>query len=54
MIPLYAVIAMNSAIRQSREYPGESALTRDDETGLHLHYGRPGYWIEEPDAAEQG
>ena len=36
------------AIRQSPEYRMESLLTRDYETGLHLHYDRLGYWIDEP------
>ena len=37
-------------IRQSPEYTEESPLTRDYETGLHLHYNRLGYWIDEPAA----
>ncbi len=36
------------AVRQSPEYRIESPLTRDYETGLHLHYDRLGYWINEP------
>jgi hypothetical protein len=39
-------------IRQSPEYTEESPLTRDYETGLHLHYNRLGYWIDEPAAKE--
>ena len=35
-------------IRQSPEYTEESLPTRDYETGLHLHYNRLGYWIDEP------
>jgi hypothetical protein len=35
------------AIRQSPEYTDESLLTRDYESGLHRHYNRPGYWVEE-------
>ena len=37
-------------IRQSPEYTEESLLTRDYETGLHRHYNRQGYWVDEPDA----
>ena len=35
-------------IRQSPEYTEESLLTRDYETGLHRHYNRQGYWVDEP------
>ena len=35
-------------IRQSPEYTEESLLTRDYETGLHRHYNRQGYWIDNP------
>ncbi len=35
------------AIQQSPEYTAEALITRDYETGLHRHYQRPGYWIEE-------
>jgi uncharacterized protein YrrD len=35
------------AILQSPEYTNESQLTRDFEIGLHTHYHRKGYWIEE-------
>ena len=35
-------------IRQSPEYMEESPLTRDYETGLHRHYNRQGYWVDEP------
>ncbi len=34
-------------IKQSPEYTGESMLTRDYEIGLHKHYSRKGYWIDE-------
>ena len=40
------------AIRQSPEYTEEFLLTRDYETGLHRHYNRQGYWIEDPAARE--
>ena len=35
-------------IKKSPEYTDDSLLTRDYETGLHRHYGRPGYWVAEP------
>jgi hypothetical protein len=35
-------------IKQSPEYTEESLLTRDYETGLHRHYNRQGYWVNEP------
>ena len=35
------------AIEQSPEYTEESLPTRDYETGLHQHYDRQGYWIDE-------
>jgi uncharacterized protein YrrD len=34
-------------IKQSPEYTDESLLTRDYEIGLHGHYNRKGYWIDE-------
>jgi len=37
-------------IKQSPEYTEESLLTRDYETGLHRHYKRQGYWVDEPAA----
>jgi len=37
-------------IKQSPEYTEESQLTRDYETGLHRHYSRQGYWVDEPAA----
>ena len=40
------------SIKQSPEYTGESLLTRDYETGLHRHYNRKGYWVDEPAAKE--
>jgi len=42
------------SIKQSPEYTEESLLTRDYETGLHRHYNRPGYWVDEPAAKEHG
>ena len=39
-------------IKQSPEYTEESLLTRDYETGLHRHYGRHGYWVDELAAHE--
>jgi hypothetical protein len=37
-------------IKRSPEYSEESLLTRDYETGLHRHYNRRGYWVDEPAA----
>jgi uncharacterized protein YrrD len=34
-------------IKQSPEYTEESLLTRDYEAGLHRHYNRQGYWVDE-------
>ncbi len=34
-------------IKQSPEYTEDSLLTRDYETGLHRHYNRQGYWVDE-------
>ena len=34
-------------IKQSPEYTDESLLTRDYEIGLHGHYNRQGYWVDE-------
>jgi hypothetical protein len=34
-------------IKQSPEYTAESLLTRDYEVGLHGHYNRKGYWVDE-------
>jgi hypothetical protein len=39
-------------IKQSPEYTEESLITRDYETGLHRHYDRQGYWVDEPAAKE--
>jgi len=39
-------------IKQSPEYTEESLLTRDYEIGLHGHYNRKGYWIDELAAKE--
>lgn len=41
---------LRDAIRLSPEYTEESLLTRDYETGLHQHYNRQGYWVDEPAA----
>jgi sporulation protein YlmC with PRC-barrel domain len=40
------------SIKQSPEHTEESLLTRDYETGLHRHYNRQGYWVDEPAAKE--
>ena len=34
-------------IKESPEYTEESLLTRDYEIGLHRHYHRKGYWVDE-------
>ena len=39
---------LREAIKQSPEYTEDSLLTRDYETGLHRHYNRQGYWVDEP------
>jgi uncharacterized protein YrrD len=37
-------------IKQAPEYTEEFLPTRDYETGLHRHYNRQGYWVDEPAA----
>ncbi len=39
-------------IKQSPEYTEESLLTRDYEAGLHRHYNRKGYWVDETEAKD--
>ncbi|MDD2853575.1 MAG: PRC-barrel domain-containing protein [Desulfuromonadaceae bacterium] len=39
-------------IKQSPEYTDESLVTRAYEDGLHSHYNRQGYWIENPPRAD--
>jgi sporulation protein YlmC with PRC-barrel domain len=39
-------------IKQSPEYTEESLPTRDYEIGLHRHYDRQGYWVDESAAKE--
>lgn len=34
-------------IKASPEYTAKALLTRDYETGLHGHYNRKGYWVDE-------
>jgi len=34
-------------VKQAPEYTEDALLTRDYETGLHQHYNRPGYWLDE-------
>jgi hypothetical protein len=36
------------AIKRSPEYTDDSSLTREYEIGLHRHYDRRGYWVDEP------
>jgi uncharacterized protein YrrD len=38
---------LRETIKQSPEYKEESLLTREYETGLHQHYNRQGYWVDE-------
>jgi len=42
-----------AAIKEAPEYTEESLLSRDYEAGLHRHYSRRGYWIDEPAATAQ-
>jgi sporulation protein YlmC with PRC-barrel domain len=37
-------------IKRSPEYTEDFLLTRDYEIGLHRHYNRKGYWIDELEA----
>ncbi|MDD2336703.1 MAG: PRC-barrel domain-containing protein [Geobacteraceae bacterium] len=39
-------------IKQSPEYTEESLLTRDYEAGLHRHYNRRGYWVDETETKD--
>ncbi len=41
------VALTRAAIQASPAYTEAALLTRAYETGLHGHYGRPGYWIDE-------
>jgi len=43
---------LRETIEQSPEYTEESLLTRDYEIGLHQHYNRQAYWVDEPAAKE--
>ena len=38
------------SIKQSPEFTAQTILTRDYEDGLHHHYGRKGYWLDELEA----
>ena len=38
---------LRDTIRLSPEYSEESLLSREYETGLHQHYNRTGYWVDE-------
>jgi uncharacterized protein YrrD len=40
------------SIKRSPEYTEESLLTRDYEIGLHRHYNRQGYWVDDLAAKE--
>jgi uncharacterized protein YrrD len=35
-------------IEHSPEYTEQSLITREYETGLHRHYNRQGYWVDDP------
>jgi sporulation protein YlmC with PRC-barrel domain len=39
-------------IKQSPEYMEDALPTRNYEVGLHQHYNRPGYWVDEPSLEE--
>jgi uncharacterized protein YrrD len=39
-------------IKQSPEYSNESQVNRDYEIGLHGHYNRKGYWVDQLAAKE--
>jgi uncharacterized protein YrrD len=43
----------SEAIRQAPEYNEKSMLTREDETVLHIHYNRKGYWLDNPTGKKQ-
>jgi hypothetical protein len=40
----------HETIKQSPEYTEVSLLTREYEIGLHRHYSRQGYWVDDPAA----
>lgn len=42
------VALSRETIKLSPEYTEASLLTREYETGLHQHYNRQGYWVDEP------
>lgn len=42
-----AIGLSRETIKDAPEYTDESLLTRDYEMGLHGHYNREGYWVEE-------
>lgn len=44
---------LRESIAQSPEYTEASLLTRDYESGLHVHYKRRGHWADEPAARKQ-
>jgi hypothetical protein len=41
------VLLSREAVKQSPEFTDKSLLTQDYETGLHGHYNRKGYWVDE-------
>ena len=46
------VSLLRETIKQSPDYTEELLLTRDYEIGLHQHYNRQGYWVDESPAKE--
>lgn len=48
-----AVTVTREAIRQAPTFTEEALMTRDYEIGLHGHYNRKGYWVEEPEATSR-
>lgn len=49
------VVALSrEAIRRSPAYDASVSLDRDQEAGIHAHYGRPGYWTQESGKAREG
>ena len=45
-----ATVSVNltrQAVKEAPPYDSEVQLNRNQETGIHEHYGRPGYWMTE-------
>jgi hypothetical protein len=43
---------LRETIKRAPEYTDDYVVTRDYEAGLHRHYNRQGYWVDEPAARE--